>query len=196
MTAERDQVAPLADHQLIPLSKITPYPENARNISDKAVEQCMASLREFGWQQPIVTDTDLVIIVGHVRHRAAARLGLDTAPVVIADKLTPARVKAYRIADNRTHDYTTWDYGLLAKELDGLDEFAEVLDLADWKGIIDAFTGGPLPNDLLDEGGGPGALGIGFPVTVVFGTQEEADLAGPALLQVPGVVNVRHPRPG
>ena len=122
------------------IGKIKPYSKNPRKIPAKAIEQCAESIREFGWQQPLVVDADMVIIVGHTRYEAAKHLGEAKVPVVVADDLTPEQVRAYRIADNRTRDYTTWDFPQLISELDGLDEmFADVLDLADWQTIISQY---------------------------------------------------------
>jgi len=174
---------------------LTPYPANARVITDKAVEQTAESIRQFGWQQPLIADRDLVLIAGHTRLEAAKRLGLSEVPVIIAEDLTDAQARAYRIADNRTHDYTTWDYSVLAGELDALDpgEFGKVLDLADWQAMIDGFTSRQDDGDLM-SGEDAATLSGGFSVTVVFASQEEADGAGPALMAIPGVLDVRHPR--
>lgn len=83
------------------LSDITPYHQNPR-INDKAVDAVARSLQEFGFRQPIVVDEDDVIIVGHTQYKAAQMLSLDTVPVHVAEGLTPAQIKAYRIADNQT----------------------------------------------------------------------------------------------
>lgn len=99
------------------LSKIKPYEKNARKIPQRAVDKVAASLLEFGWQQPIVVDKKGVIIVGHTRWHAAGQLAWKTAPVHVADKLTPAQVKAYRLADNRTNEETSWNLELLAPEI-------------------------------------------------------------------------------
>lgn len=77
--------------QYWPIDKVKPYPNNPRN-NDDAVEYVANSIREFGWQQPIVVDTDSTIIAGHTRLKAAKRLGMDAVPVVVADNLTPAQV--------------------------------------------------------------------------------------------------------
>ena len=62
------------------------------------------SIQQFGFRQPIVVDADGVIIVGHTRYKAAQKLGLEKVPVHVAKDLTPAQIKAYRIADNKTAD--------------------------------------------------------------------------------------------
>lgn len=102
---------------LWPLERIIPYARNARQIPARAVDKVAASIREFGWRQPIVVDKDRVIIVGHVRLLAAQKLGLTEAPVHVAHNLTPAQVRAYRLLDNRSHEETTWDRDLLGLEL-------------------------------------------------------------------------------
>jgi DNA modification methylase len=104
------------------ISKIKPYENNPR-INEKAVEKVANSLREFGFQQPIVVDKDGVIIVGHTRLKAAEMLGLKEVPVLVAKDLTEAQVKAYRLADNKTAEFSEWDMDLLAFELEGLEAF-------------------------------------------------------------------------
>ena len=103
--------------EIRPLHEIFPYEKNARKIPQRAVDKVAASLQEFGWQQPIVVDKHGVIIVGHVRRLAALQLGWTEAPVHVADKLTPAQIRAYRLMDNRSHEEATWDLDLLAPEL-------------------------------------------------------------------------------
>jgi DNA modification methylase len=100
-----------------PVDRPQPYPKNARKISDRAVEKVAASIREYGWQQPIVVDREEVIIVGHVRQLGARHLGLAQVPVHVAQHLSPAQVRAYRLADNRTNQETDWDLELLGPEL-------------------------------------------------------------------------------
>src|SRR4051812_35669838 len=87
-----------------PLDRIKPYERNARKIPQKAVDKVAASLREFGWQQPIVVDRNGVIVAGHTRLLAAKQLGWNEAPVHVADKLTPAQTRAYRLMDNRSNE--------------------------------------------------------------------------------------------
>jgi len=107
--------------ELRPIDQIKPYPGNPRQ-NDEAVAAVAASLKEFGWRQPIVVDTEGVIIVGHTRLKAAQKLGLTQVPVHVATDLTPAQVKAYRIADNATNEIAEWDYQLLPIELSALQD--------------------------------------------------------------------------
>lgn len=103
--------------EMWPIDKPLGYPKNARKLSDKAVAKCAASIQAFGWRQPIVVDNKGVIIAGHTRLLAAQQLGLKEVPVHVADNLTAAQVRAYRLADNRTAQETSWDLELLGPEL-------------------------------------------------------------------------------
>jgi ParB-like chromosome segregation protein Spo0J len=179
----------------VKIGSVAPYEGNPRKIPMKAVEILAASIREFGWQQPLVVDKNMVIIIGHARLQAAYHLGLTEVPAVVAEGLTPEQVRALRIADNRTHDYTSWDYPLLMDELDGLDtEFADVLDLADWESII-------REHEESQEEAGLGFspeiapfLASDYKLTVSFDSQESADRAAAMILDtIPGVVNVAYP---
>lgn len=102
--------------ELWPLSNVKPYPNNPR-LNDEAVDAVAASLREFGFRQPIVVDVEGVIICGHTRWKAAQKLGLEKVPVHVAKDLSPEQIKAYRIADNQTASLAEWDYDLLPIEL-------------------------------------------------------------------------------
>ena len=92
----------------LPLDELRPYDNNPRQ-NDEAVPFVAESLREFGWQQPIVIDRDNIIVAGHTRYKAALRLGMKTAPCKYADELTEDEVAAYRLADNKTAELATWD---------------------------------------------------------------------------------------
>jgi ParB-like chromosome segregation protein Spo0J len=111
-----------------PIDHVKPYPGNARQLSDRAIPALVRSIREFGWRQPIVVDEDGVIIVGHTRWLAAKLLELKWVPVHVARGLSPAKVAAYRLADNRTADNAEWDLVLLEKEIGELRDME--IDLA------------------------------------------------------------------
>jgi hypothetical protein len=107
-----------------PIGRPKPYPKNARKWTAKAVEKVAASIREFGWRQPLVCDVEDVIVIGHLRLAAAQSLGLDQVPVHVARDLSPAKIRALRLADNRLHEESLWDYDLLKEDmldLSGLD---------------------------------------------------------------------------
>ena len=98
------------------IGRVTPYERNPRR-NDDAVQAVAASIREFGFRQPIVVDADGVVIAGHTRLKAAQHLGLAKVPVHVAKDLTPEQVRALRIADNKTGELATWDMDLLPLEL-------------------------------------------------------------------------------
>lgn len=103
------------------IDSIKPYPHNPR-INDQTIESLKMSLERFGWQQPIVVDRDRVIVVGHSRFRAAQELNLTRVPVLVATDLSAAQCRAYRIMDNKSHDYTRWDIVDLKTELEELED--------------------------------------------------------------------------
>lgn len=98
------------------LSDLKPYAKNPRN-NDEAAKSVAKSIKEFGFQQPIVVDKDYVIIAGHTRYKAAQKLKLKEVPCVIATDLSEEQVKAYRLADNKVGELATWDDDLLNAEL-------------------------------------------------------------------------------
>jgi DNA modification methylase len=133
--------------ELRPLASIRPYENNPR-LNDAAVDAVAASIKEFGFRQPIVVDEEGVIIVGETRWKAARKLGLAAVPVHVAAGLTPAQRRAYRIADNKTAELADWDNDLLVRELADLQKVDFDIDLL-------GFSAEEL-NRLLDVGGGPG----------------------------------------
>lgn len=108
----------------VSIDQIKPYENNPRN-NDDAVDAVANSIKEFGWQQPIVVDNGGVIIAGHTRYKAAKKLGYKEVPIVVADKLTEEQVNAYRLADNKVGELANWD----TKKLD--DELQALLDQID-----------------------------------------------------------------
>ena len=107
--------------EIRPIESVKPYDKNPR-INDKAVDAVAASLQEFGFRQPIVVDSEGVIICGHTRYRSALKLGLTKVPVHVVSDLTPEQVKAYRIADNKTGEIAEWDFEILPIELSELQD--------------------------------------------------------------------------
>ena len=106
--------------KMVAIEDVVPYARNPRK-NMAAISKVSASLKEFGWHQPIVVDKEMVVIAGHTRLEAAWSLKYKKVPVQIADKLTDAQVKAYRIADNRVSQEAEWDIDLLKLELSDLD---------------------------------------------------------------------------
>ena len=136
--------------ELRDIDSIRPYDKNPR-INDHAVDAVAASLKEFGFRQPIVVDADGVIICGHTRYKAARKLGLAKVPVHVAKDLSPQQVKAYRLADNKTAELAEWNMDLLPIEIKDLqaadfdlsllgfdtDELAKILDPDGTQGLTD-----------------------------------------------------------
>ena len=114
--------------ELWDIHRIRPYPGNPR-LNDSAVDAVAKSLQEFGWRQPLVVDEAGVIIVGHTRYKAAFKLGMTEVPVHVATGLTPAQIKAYRIADNQTASLAEWDFELLPLEMADLKALDFNIDL-------------------------------------------------------------------
>lgn len=98
------------------VDSLIPYANNPR-LNDNAVDAVAASIKEFGFKVPIVVDGENVIINGHTRLKAAHKLGLKQVPVIVADDLTPAQAKAFRLADNKTSELAEWDLDKLDIEL-------------------------------------------------------------------------------
>lgn len=112
-------------------SDLIPYARNPRK-NDAAAQAVAASIKEFGFQQPIVVDKDGVIVAGHTRLKAAQALGLLEVPCVIAADLTPQQIKAYRLLDNKLNEKADWDNDLLPLELGELVDFDFAPFDVDW----------------------------------------------------------------
>ena len=195
-----------------PITQIKPAHDNPRKIPEKAVEQVAKSIKEFGWQQPLVVDNDRVIIAGHTRYLAAKKLGLKTVPCIQASHLTPKQAHAYRIADNRSHDYTTWDYPELIQQINELDDFSDVLDVADWATVLESIpdpeplnldeepspapeTAQPAPDTPLELDEETAArIQKQYILTIECLDEEARDEIEYTLAHTPGVLNVRRKR--
>src|ERR1700736_5161366 len=114
--------------EMRPVDSVKPYANNPR-LNDAAVDVVAASIKEYGFRQPLVVDEEGVIIVGHTRYKAALKLGLTEVPVHVAVGLTPAQARAYRLADNQTNTLSSWDDDKLPLELAQLQEMDFDLNL-------------------------------------------------------------------
>ena len=132
------------DMQLVPISKLVPYVNNARTHSPEQVMKLRSSLREFGFINPIIIDRDYGIIAGHGRLLAAKEEGITEVPCVFVDYLTEAQKKAYILADNRMAMDAGWDEELLRVEIEALQGEAFDVSLTgfDEKELADLFKGG------------------------------------------------------
>jgi DNA modification methylase len=108
-------------YKTVPTASLIPYVRNARTHSPAQVDKIAASIREFGFLNPIITDGQNGIVAGHGRVMAAQKLGLDTLPTIDAAHLTEAQRRAYVLADNRMALDAGWDNDLLKIELQDLE---------------------------------------------------------------------------
>ena len=113
----------------VKIGKVKPYNNNPRDISKAAIEKVTLSIKEFGFQQPIVVNKNNIIIAGHTRLEAAKQLKLKEVPVVVAKNLSDNQAKAYRLMDNRSGQESNWDKKLLELELSLLNDENINLDL-------------------------------------------------------------------
>jgi DNA modification methylase len=123
-----DPMKTTTEMQLVPVTKLVPYVNNARTHSPEQINKLRSSLREFGFINPVIIDRDYGVIAGHGRILAAKEEGITEVPCVFADHLTEAQKKAYIIADNRMAMDAGWDEELLRVEIEALQ--AEAFDLA------------------------------------------------------------------
>ena len=139
--------------EYIALEALIPYARNSRTHSDAQVAQIAASIREFGFTNPILIDAEGGIIAGHGRTMAARKLGLDEVPCIRLRNLTDAQKKAYIIADNKLALNAGWDKDLLRLELVDLQELDFDLELTGFLTgeLTDAMFGEELSQDSPDD---------------------------------------------
>src|SRR5580692_307834 len=109
--------------EIWPIERLVEYPRNPRK-NDSAVDRMCGSIREFGFKIPCLVRSEGEVIDGHLRLKAARRLGIVEIPVILCDEWTPAQVKAFRLMVNRSVTWAEWDETALALELGEL----QVLD--------------------------------------------------------------------
>jgi DNA modification methylase len=131
-----------------PLSKFVPYGRNPRK-NDHAIERMVACIHEFGFKIPILARSNGEIVDGHLRLKAAQKLGLDEVPVILCDEWTEAQVKAFRLLVNRSATWAEWDSELVALEMDELKALDFDLALTGFDPLeIDEFLFAEETNDL------------------------------------------------
>lgn len=128
----------------VPVSILVPYARNTRTHTDQQIDQVAASIREFGFMNPVIINGDNTILAGHARVLASKKLGLEYVLCLIADHLSEAQKKAVIIADNKITENAGWDTELLKVELEDLKG-------ADFDVEILGFTDKEL-NKIFDEG--------------------------------------------
>ncbi|MFB6213275.1 MAG: ParB/Srx family N-terminal domain-containing protein [Candidatus Nanohaloarchaea archaeon] len=105
--------------QLVSVDELLPYVNNPKEHPEEQIDRIASSIKNYGWDVPLVVTEDYEVIKGHGRLQAAKKLGLEKVPVIQRDDLTEAEVKGARIADNRTSE-SSWNDELLAQELEEL----------------------------------------------------------------------------
>ena len=113
------------------VDELIPYVNNPRNNTN-AVDAVASSIKNFGFKVPIVVDRENEIVTGHTRLLAAKKLGMSEVPVVVADDLSDAEVKAFRLADNKVSELSGWDWSLLESELDELEDLDLEFDMEEF----------------------------------------------------------------
>ena len=107
--------------EIWPIDRLIEYPRNPRK-NDGAVDRMCGSIREFGFKIPVLARSDGEVVDGHLRLKAARKLGISEVPVILCDEWTPAQVKAFRLMVNRSATWADWDEELLALELQDIQE--------------------------------------------------------------------------
>src|ERR1700678_2706886 len=117
----QETAAQTAQIQIWPIERLIEYARNPRK-NDSAVDRMCGSIREFGLKIPCLVRSDGEVVDGHLRLKAARKLGITEIPVILCDEWTPAQVKAFRIMVNRSVNWADWDEELLALELREIQE--------------------------------------------------------------------------
>ena len=134
-----------------PIERLTEYARNPRK-NDHAVDKIAAAIKEFGFRVPVVAKSDGLVVDGHLRLKAAKKLGMAEVPVILADDMTEAQIKAFRISVNRMAEFAEWDNDLLALEFAELTDMGFDLDLTGFTADeIDALTPVQVEEGLTDE---------------------------------------------
>ena len=125
-----------------PVDRFVEYARNPRR-NDGRIDDMAAAIREFGFRIPLVAKSDGTVVDGHLRLKAARKLGLETVPVVLADGLSDAQIKAFRLLANRSVAWAEWDDALLGLELKDLADLGYDLKLTGFDaGELDALLAG------------------------------------------------------
>lgn len=166
------------------IDRLIPYERNAKTHSKEQISNVAKSIGKYGWKQPIVVDSDYVIVIGHCRYLAAKELALESVPVVVARDLTKEQSAELRIIDNKSNE-SPWDNEMLAVELPGID-----LSLFDFQFNLDDVA---LPvaepdeeyiDDFFDRGVQASEKPTVYAIKLTFKSEEEVQEALAVLLEM------------
>jgi ParB-like chromosome segregation protein Spo0J len=130
--------------QMLKVSDLQPYTGNARRHSKEQVDALKNSITHFGFTNPVLATPSGQIIAGHGRIQAATELGIELVPVIVLHDLTQAQIRAYTIADNQLPNMASWDFDVLAAEIDALNDADFDLSLLGFsKEELDDMIGSP-----------------------------------------------------
>lgn len=168
-------------------TELKPYENNPREISKTAVSHVKESIKDYGFNNPILVDNDLVVIAGHTRLRAALELKLEKVPIIRITELTPDQVKKFRIVDNRVGEHTNWDMEKLLQEIHDLDvemlpgfteeQFNDMLYLNKWldeDNTIEEITADEIKEELKETA--PGTVVLKFEVPEEIAEHLESEI--------------------
>lgn len=134
------------------IKDLDPYENNARKHSNEQISALKDSIKQFGFTNPVLVSEKNKIIAGHGRVLAAHELGMEQVPVIVLHGLTTAQIKAYTIADNQLPSMASWDYDVLAAEIDALNDDAFDLSVLGFTNEeLDELIGSPEVPEIDDE---------------------------------------------
>lgn len=117
-----------------PIDEIVPYENNPRD-NDKAVDAVASSISNFGFKVPIIIDKQNVVVAGHTRLKAARKLEMTEVPCLVADDLTDEQIRAFRLADNKVSELSSWDFSMLEQELANIEMDMSMFGFKDMEDI-------------------------------------------------------------
>lgn len=158
-----------------PIERLVPYARNPRK-NDEQVERMVSAIREFGFRIPVVAKSDGTVVDGHLRLKAAKQMGMTEIPVALADELTDAQVKAFRILANRSANWAEWDNDLLKLEMEDLTLEGFNLELTGFEPVeLEAFVPQDIEQrqeDVREAGAGSLADRFGVPPFSILNARE------------------------
>lgn len=156
------------------LGKIKPCENNPRKISEVAVEKVASSINEFGFKSPIIVDKNLEIVAGHTRLKAAEYLALEEVPVIVVNDLSDEQIRALRIADNKTAEFSDWDMELLKEELQELTDCDFDVELTGFDfSEVDRLLQDEVEEEEVEEDNSPGYI---IQYNIIFNDEGEQEI--------------------